>query len=44
VEEHVSFGNLEDIKIEGNLNYAVHLFEPTHALEEEMLCRNPTLG
>ncbi len=37
MEELASLGNLEDTKTEGNLNYAVHLFEPTHALEEELL-------
>jgi len=37
VEELTSLGNLEDIRIEGNLDYAVDLFEPTHAPKEELL-------
>jgi hypothetical protein len=37
VEEPASLGNLEDIGIEGNLDYAVDLFEPTHASKEELL-------
>ncbi len=37
VEEPTSLGNLEDTRTEGNLDYVVYLFEPKHAIEEELL-------
>jgi hypothetical protein len=37
LEDPASLGNHEDIRKEGNLDYAVDLFEPTYATERELL-------
>jgi len=37
VEEPTSLGNLEDTRTQGNLDYVVDLFEPTCAIEKELL-------
>jgi len=37
VEQLTSLSNLENIGTKGNLYYAVDLFEPTHASEEELM-------
>ncbi len=37
VEKPTSLGNLEDTRTKGNLDYAVDLFEPTHATKNELL-------
>ncbi len=37
VEKPTSLGNLEDTRTKGNLDYIVDIFEPTHAIEKELL-------
>ncbi len=37
MEEPTSRNNLEDTRIKGNLDYTIDLFEPTHAIEKELL-------